>query len=263
MTAVVSAYLYYCKRKQEENEKSSPKALISASKEDVGRELCSYVVRAAKRAMEERGKFYFAVAGGSLLDLLGGLEDYKDQVDFSKFFLVCVNHKCVSPDDPKSTVAKCKAKFCDSVGIRDILMPAAKPLEGSNGEKEAEFYENALRESGVPHFNGYPQLDLILLGLGADGHVGSCHPMGPAVTERKKSVAASPKSGEPSSITLTIESMNASKQVAVIVCGGSKGKKEAVKRAFQRPMEYPRGRFPAQLLKSPIFFLDAEAAADL
>jgi 6-phosphogluconolactonase/glucosamine-6-phosphate isomerase/deaminase len=87
--------------------------------------------------------------------------------------------------------------------------------------------------------------------------------MGPAVAETEKSVAASPKSGEPASITFTIETMHSARQVAFVVCGGSKGKKEAVKRAMTRPAESPRGTFPAQLLKSPIFFLDSEAAADL
>jgi 6-phosphogluconolactonase/glucosamine-6-phosphate isomerase/deaminase len=99
--------------------------------------------------------------------------------------------------------------------------------------------------------------------LGADGHVASNHPMGPAVACNDKAVAGSPKTGEPSSITLTIEAINCSRQTVVIVCGGAKGKKEAVRRAMFRPAAEPRGTFPAQLLKAPLFFLDAEAAAEL
>jgi hypothetical protein len=51
--------------------------------------------------------------------------------------------------------------------------------------------------------------------------------------------------------------------VVFVVCGGSDGKKEAVKRAMTRPAEKPRGKFPAQLIRGPIFFLDQAAAADL
>jgi hypothetical protein len=68
--------------------------------------------------------------------------------------------------------------------------------------------------------------------------------MSPAVSETQKAVAGSPKSGEPSSIALTIESCNKARQVVVVA-------------------EEPRGTFPAQLLEKPLFFLDAEAAAEL
>lgn len=235
---------------------------IFEDKATVSKELCAFVAETAIKAIAERGVFHLAVAGGSLLDALSLLKEHKGSVDFSKVVLSFANHKCVAPGNEKATVSKSKKKFAADAGITQFVLPTTSPSDGGDGSEEAEYYAKQL-EAVVPHKDGLPVIDLILLGLGADGHVGSNHPMGPAVTETSKSVAGSPKTGEPSSITLTLETMNNANQVALVVCGGSKGKKEAVKRALARPFEEPRGTFPAQLLKSPIFFLDQEAAADL
>jgi 6-phosphogluconolactonase/glucosamine-6-phosphate isomerase/deaminase len=101
----------------------------------------------------------------------------------------------------------------------------------------------------------------VLLGLGSDGHCGSNHPnSAAAINADKLAVAASP--GEPSSITMTFETINAAKSVVFVVVGGGKGKKEAVARALKRPAE-SRGTFPAQGIVSPLFVMDEEAAAGL
>jgi 6-phosphogluconolactonase len=249
--------------KKGEEKSPGPVTKKYSDRTEVSKELCAFVAESAKAAIAARGVFHLSVAGGSLLDALVGLADHKDTVDFSKVVLSFANHKCVEPDSENATVAKSKKKFGTAAGITTFIAPSPKPVDGGDGSAEAALYAKALKDAGVPHANGYPVVDLVLLGLGADGHVGSCHPMSPAVAETSKSVAASLKSGEPASITLTIETMNTARQVAIVVCGGSKGKKEAVKRAMARPAENPRGTFPAQLLKEPLFFLDSEAAADL
>jgi len=263
-TVAATAIGYYVVSKKKTKEEPEPTARIFASKDELSSELCAHIVESAKKAITARKKFYLAVAGGSLLDLLSKLADYKDELDFSKVVLVFANHKCVPTDSDKATLLKCKSKFANAAGITTIVAPMEYPAIDSDASTEAEFYAKALKKH-VPHsfFGRYPVIDMILLGLGADGHVGSCHPMGPAVAETKKSVAASPKEGEPSSITLTIETMNKAREIGIVVSGGTKGKKEAVKRAMTRPAEEPRGTFPAQLLKSPVFFLDADAAGDL
>jgi 6-phosphogluconolactonase len=233
-------------------------------KATLSKEVCAFVAKNAKEAIDARGVFHLAVAGGSLLDALVGLSDHKATVDFSKVVLSFVNHKCVDPNSDKANMLKSKAKFADRAGISTFVAPTISPIDGGDGLEEAEFYTKAIRDQGIPHNkNGIPVLDLILLGLGVDGHIGSCHPMGSAVAEATKAVAASPKIGEPASITFTIETMNSARQVAVVVSGGTKGKKEAVKRAMIRPSESPHGTFPAQLLELPIFFLDSEAGAEI
>ena len=260
-TAAAAVVGYFAYQKMVVEKSKDPRARVFETKEDVAKELQRYIVELAQEAIQKRGVFHLAVAGGSLMDLLGGLANFKDEVDFNKVVLSFANHKCVAPENEKSNLLKSKSKFADSAGITKFVVPTSTPDAQGDGSKEAEFYANALVQANVPHAGKYPVFDLILLGLGADGHVGSCHPMSVAALETSKGVSGSPKSGEPSSITLTIEAMNTARQTAVIVCGGSKGKKEAVKRAMVRPAESPRGTFPAQSLSAPLFFLDAEAAA--
>eukprot|EP00527_Entomoneis_sp_CCMP2396_P001699 CAMPEP_0198149848 /NCGR_PEP_ID=MMETSP1443-20131203/48423_1 /TAXON_ID=186043 /ORGANISM="Entomoneis sp., Strain CCMP2396" /LENGTH=90 /DNA_ID=CAMNT_0043814993 /DNA_START=85 /DNA_END=354 /DNA_ORIENTATION=+ len=90
-------------------------------------------------------------------------------------------------------MAKAKAKFADALGITKFVSPTSNVIEGSDGSNEAKFYAKALISADIPHIKQFPVLDLILLGLGADGHVGSCHCMGPAVLNTKDAVTGSPK----------------------------------------------------------------------
>ncbi|KAL7572061.1 hypothetical protein ACA910_001710 [Epithemia clementina (nom. ined.)] len=261
--AGLAGYLVYHKMIAETSSTKDPVARIFSTKDIVAKELCAFIVEEAKASIAERGTFHLAVAGGSLLDLLTKLGDHKNDLDWSKVVISFANHKCVDPTSDNATLAKCRSKFADAVGIKKFVTPMSNSVQGSVGSAEANYYAKALIAADIPHKGPYPVLDMILLGLGADGHVGSCHPNGPAVANTTKAVAGSPKEGEPSSITLTIESMNTARHTCVVVCGGSQGKKEAVKKALERPAKGPRGSFPAQLLDGPIFFLDAEAAADL
>ncbi len=252
-------------RSPQQSEESSSVVVVNVFPDDaaVSKDLCAFVARAAKEAIDARGVFYLAVAGGSLLDALAGLENHKDTVDFSKVILSFVNHKCIHPDSDEATTAKCKSTFAVNAGISIFVAPSRSPAENGDGSAEAEFYTKALKDAGIPHRHGFPVLDLIILGIGVDGHIGSCYPMGPAVEDSARAVTPSPKSGEPASITFTIETMNSAREIAVVAFGGSDMKKEAVKRALVRPPEQPRGTFPAQLLASPIFFLNADAASYL
>uniref|UniRef100_A0A7S3KYE1 Glucosamine/galactosamine-6-phosphate isomerase domain-containing protein n=1 Tax=Amphora coffeiformis TaxID=265554 RepID=A0A7S3KYE1_9STRA len=264
--AMVGGYMAY--QQMVADQAKEPRARVLESPEDVAQELCAHVVEKAREAIEKRGVFHLAVAGGSLLDLLGGLAHHRDVVDFSKVIVSFVHYKCVAPTNAEKSnnLAKAKAKFADAAGITKFVVPTTTTTstgqeEDGDGSQQAEFYARALVSANVPHSGKYPVMDLVLLGLGTDGHVGSCHPHSVAALETSKGVTGSAplKTGEPSSITLTIESMNTARQTCVIACGSDK--KYAVKRAMIRPAEAPRGTFPAQSLSAPLFFLDAEAAA--
>lgn len=236
-----------------------PKRRVYGTKDDVATALCQYIVDQVHQCKNPR--FYLAVAGGSLLDTLTKLVEYKDQADFSSVVLCFANHKCVDATSDKATAQKARIKFADALNMT-VVAPTTTAAT-TQGMQDAKEYGLKLLQAYVPHTGMLPKFDLVLLGLGADGHVASCHPHSDAATKVTAAVTNSPKVGEPPSITLSMKSLNNAKQVAVVVCGGSKGKKEAVKRAMKRPAEEPLGSFPAQLLNDPLFFLDMEAAADL
>jgi len=261
---------YTSNRKKEKKESLSavPTTKVFKTKHEVAEELCKMVAEAAKKEINAKGSFSIAVAGGSLIDSLAGLVNYKSSLDWGKVKLGFVNHKCIKLDKDKATVAKVKTVFADAVGIKDLILPTASPAEGSDGGAEAKYYATVLSKAGLPMTNTQygvetPVFDMVLLGLGADGHVGSNHPNSATVQTTDAIVVPSPKDSEPSSITLSIPSINAAKQKVFVVTGGKDGKKEAVKQAMIRPFEGERGSFPAQLIDGPLFLLDSEAAADL
>lgn len=263
-TAAAVALGWYSYQYMQAKRSAPKKVILRESEEELALELCEYVVGVAKEAIEARGKCYMALAGGSLLDFLVGLPAYKDQVDFSKLVIVFADHKCISPIEEGSTSLKVKVKFGDKAGIEHYIEPFQHPVQGSDGQAEARYYAKVLKDSGIPHTSkGLPIVDLVILGLGADGRVASCLPESEAVHVTEKSVTASNQHEEPRSITLTIPAMNQARHRCIVACGGSKGMKEAVKRAMKRPAERPRGKFPAQLIHSPTFFLDKQAAANL
>ena len=111
-----------------------------------------------------------------------------------------------------------------------------------------------------------PRFDLLLLGVGADGHVGSLYPKGEATLADP---AAAPwvqpvvKAKPPASITLSLGVMNAARSVVVCLTGGSKA--AAAKLALETCV--PRGDFPAQLVQPAaapaVWLLDEAAAAQL
>jgi len=234
---------------------------IFSDKDDTSTELCNFIVDLAKEAIKERGIFHLAVQGGPLLDLLAPLSDHKDSIDFTKVVLSFANHYCINPCHETAALARSRAKFADAAGISQFITPTLCPKIGTDGSEEADFYMMLLQGHGLPHTDdGCPIVDLAVLALGSDGSVASCYPRSQALTS-KRAVIGSPKKGEPASITFTMRTINYARKCVVVAC--SKSKREAVKRALTRPADKPRGLFPAQLLKAPIFFLAADAAGTL
>lgn len=238
-----------------------PETRVYATKDDLANAVCKYIVQEIQNCPNPR--FYLAVAGGSLLDTLRKLVEFKDQADFSSVVLCFANHKCIDPTSEKATAQKAKEKFANALNMTVVVPQTKSEATTTDGTEEAKEYGLQLLQAYVPHTGVIPKFDLVLLGLGADGHVASCHPNSDAATKATTAVTNSPKVGEPPSITLSMKALNNSKKVSVVVSGGSKGKKEAVKRAMIRPAEEPLGSFPAQLLIRPLYFLDMDAAQDI
>lgn len=234
---------------------------IFSDKNETSTELCNFIVELAKEAIEERGVFHLAVQGGPLLDLLAPLSDHKDSIDFSKVVLSFANHYCINPCHETAALARSRSKFADAAGISQFITPTLCPKIGTDGSEEADFYMMLLQGHGLPHTDdGCPIVDLAVLALGSDGSVASCYPRSLALTS-KRAVVGCLKKGEPASITFTMRTINHARKCVVVAC--SKSKREAVKRALTRPEDKPRGLFPAQQLKAPIFFLAADAAGSL
>jgi 6-phosphogluconolactonase len=132
------------------------------------------------------------------------------------------DERCVPPDDERSNYGL----------VRDSLLKGAAPrvvrMKGELGFADgAEDYERALRDAGSP------ELDLLLLGMGPDGHLASLFPDQATLSERSRLVVGVPEAGlEPfvPRISLTFTAIAAARQVLYLVTGASKA--DAVAAAF-------------------------------
>lgn len=133
----------------------------------IGKSIRDIVSQAASRAIQERGHFALAIPGGSILKMLAGNIEDKDEWT-SKTTLFYVNHKCVAMDDKDlATHAKARKLFLDSwEGVNTLIMDGT-----DDGEKEARAYEEKMRslsEVVLPRCKdtGLPVFDLALIGVG-------------------------------------------------------------------------------------------------
>jgi 6-phosphogluconolactonase len=169
--------------------------------------------------------------------------------DWSGVSLWWGDERCVPPDDERSNFALARRTLLDALAeepdvhrIRGELQPA-----DAAGEYEREL-------EGV-------ELDLLLLGLGPDGHVASLFPGSPQLEERTRLVTSGPAGLEPwvDRVTLTLPALLSAKRIVFLVTGEPKA--DAVARAFRGPIT---DEVPASLLRAgaaPIdVYLDTAAA---
>ena len=156
--------------------------------------------------------------------------------DWSRAGVWWGDERCVPPDDERSNFRLARESLLERLERK----PAA--VHRIQGEREAQLaadaYEQELR--GV-------ELDLLLLGIGPDGHTASLFPNAPALDERKRLVVAAEAQLEPyvDRITLTLPALRAAPDIVFLVTGEQKA--EAAARAFAGP---PARATPASLVRS-------------
>jgi 6-phosphogluconolactonase len=166
------------------------------------------------------------------------------------------DERCVPPDDERSNYGL----------VRDSLLKGAAPrvmrMKGELGFSEgADDYERALEEAGAP------ALDLLLLGMGPDGHLASLFPDQETLSERSRLVVGVPQAGlEPfvSRISLTFTAIAAARHVMFLVTGASKA--GAVAAAFgdqAKPDPHVPSSLLPELTDRITVLLDRDAAGKL
>ncbi len=149
-------------------------------------------------------------------------------VDWSEATLWFGDERCVEPDHSDSNYGMVSEVLTSGIG-KD-RRPRVKRIEGELGpEIAAANYETELRTE----LGNTPRMDLVILGLGRDGHTASLFPGKPAVKERRKFVAAVPQPGMPPHVprvTLTLPVINAARNIVFLIKGDKKA--QAVALAF-------------------------------
>jgi 6-phosphogluconolactonase len=218
--------------------------------------------RLAAEAVKTRGRFSVALSGGSTprrtYEILAQ-PPYREQISWDRVHVFWGDERCVPLSDPRSNARLAREAWLDHVPVpqKQTHPISCQPAAGA-GARE---YESLLRDF---FGDSPPRLDLILLGLGADGHTASLFPYDPALIEGEHWTATVQVPGEDiRRVTLTPVLINQTAVVAFLAAGAAKA--GALREVLQGPRE-PR-RLPAQLINpdhGEIYWLaDREAAKEI
>jgi len=200
-----------------------PDVLVVPDPEAVAETAAEIFIAAAAAAVESHDRFVVALSGGSTPRRLHALlaePSFAPRVDWDGTWVVFGDERCVPPDHPDSNYRSARDALLDHVPI-----PANQVLrmegESSNPARAAHFYETALRELFPDQ--PWPRLDLVLLGVGPDGHTASLFPGTDALAETERWVTANYVPGLATwRITLTLPVLNAARQILFLVTGREK-----------------------------------------
>lgn len=206
--------------------------------------LAARVAACAAEAIAARGHFHLAIPGGSVVSLLARGRTSGDAAQWHVFW---TDERCVPLSDPLSNFHLAETEL-----LPKLAGARAHPVRGSAADYAKEM---------AP----FLPLDLVLLGLGEDGHVASLFPGHPALLETERSVAPvrnAPKP-PPDRVTLTLPVLNAARHILVVAAGA--GKAETLARVFAADRRL--AALPAQLLRPAAgdlrWMIDRAAAAHL
>jgi 6-phosphogluconolactonase len=180
----------------------------------------------SSEAIKERGFFSVALSGGNtpfpFYRKLAGHQEVASE--WSKTHIFLVDERFVADTDPDSNYRMIKETLLDSAGVppgnlHRISTDLPDPISAAEHyERDIALFFN-LSEDGIPEF------DLIILGIGTDGHTASLFPGSPVLKEKKRLEAAVvPGAKMHSRVTLTLPVLNKARNVLFLVTGKEKAK---------------------------------------
>ena len=239
-----------------------PELHILATAEDVAISVAEFVADLGLRCGRDQGRFSLALCGGStpqgLYQRLAA-NPYRNFIDWRSWHMFWGDERCVPLDDPESNFGMVKR-----ILLNRITIPASQVhrMRGELPPEEAALeYEAQLRS----HFQmPVPSFDLVLLGLGDDGHTASLFPDTDALEEKHKLVAANwVPALQAHRITFTLPLINRAKNVVFLDTDPDKA--EVLRRVLEPTAE--GNPLPAALVQPSQgeihWFLSEEAARQL
>ncbi|MFC6645741.1 6-phosphogluconolactonase [Granulicella cerasi] len=220
-----------------------------------------------EQAVAARGVARIAISGGStpqaMFKLLADPDGpFLNTIPWDKLQLYWVDERCVAPTEPESNYGVCKELLLDKVPL-----PAENVhrMEGElDPEEAASRYEAVLRNSMKLEGAESPHFDLVLLGMGPDGHTASLFPHTAGLDEMGRiAIANHVPQKDTWRITLTWIVINQAAEVAFAIAGKDKTDVLAEVLTGERNVE----EYPSQLIRPTngklLFLLDEAAAAKL
>ena len=224
------------------------------------------IVRHAQQAIRRDGRFTLALAGGStpkgLYALMAG-ETFRDQVEWDKVHIFWGDERHVPPDHQDSNYRMAKEAMLSHLAIPPESIHRIFS-ELADASEAADRYEAELREQFQLQRGAKPRFDVILLGMGPDGHTASLFPSTSALQENSRLVVANwVEKFDTYRITLTAPVLNEAAQVIFLVSGHDKA--EALQEVLEG--EFQPEKYPAQLVQPTqgglLWLVDQAAASAL
>ncbi|WP_338441401.1 6-phosphogluconolactonase [Synechococcus elongatus IITB4] len=217
----------------------------------------SLVLETASQAIAERGTFRLALSGGSTPKAL--YEQFADSAaDWAHWQIFWGDERYVPNDHPDSNERMARQAWLNRVPIpAEQIHPL--PTQSADPWQDAAIAEVELRRAFQVSEEDWPVFDLILLGLGDDGHTASLFPGTAALDEQTRLVTVGDREGQPR-LTFTAPLINQARTVVFLVSGAAK--QEAVQRALAA--EGDSQQTPARLIQPAgqlYWLLDRDAAA--
>ncbi|MDH5181805.1 MAG: 6-phosphogluconolactonase [Gammaproteobacteria bacterium] len=237
---------------------------VYADADSLYQSAADFWVAQAQRAILAHGRFIVALSGGNTpagLYRLLAQSPWRDAVVWSKVVFFLGDERFVPHTDDNSNYKMITAALLQHLP----LMPAQIQLIDTNhatADAAAQAYELVLSKELPVAANGLPEFDLVMLGMGADGHTASLFPGTPALDETEKKVTAVyVEELSVWRISLTLPVINQARQVMVLVCGADKA--PVLAEVFQPDSQlmYPIQR--VQPVGNIQWFLDEAAASRL
>ncbi len=222
--------------------------------------LAPATVEISRAAVEQSGLFAFALSGGTTPESFYRLlaqDFWKKRFPWHDTVFFWSDERAVRPDDPQSNYRMAMDTMLCSAPVSATHIVRMRGEE-PDLEKAAVDYET---EVTSVLGNRHLKFDLVLLGMGEDGHTASLFPGSPALTERERLVVANrvESSGE-GRLTFTFPLINRARSVYLLVTGERKA--QIIKQVFSG-----RGNFPVQKVRPGdgqlTWWMDRAAASDL
>lgn len=239
-----------------------PDVRVFPDEDRLGREVARAIVGRMNETLAPAARRSLCLAGGQTPRTLYRVlaTEYRDEIPWPWLHLFWGDERYVPPDDAHSNYRLVRESLLDHVPIpRENVHPM--PTDLHDPEKAAAAYEQTLR-GRFP--TSWPRFDLVLLGMGPDGHTASLFPGSPALAEQNRWVATARASVEPRlRLTLTLPVLNRASLVFFLVTGAEKA--DVLRRVLAGPSE--PSLYPAAAVRPEdgrvVWWVDEQAAKSL
>jgi len=207
---------------------AAPQVVLVANTAALAEAAAAAILDAARAAVDDHGRFTIALAGGATpasTYMRLAQPPFVDVMPWDKTWVFFGDERMVPPEHPESNFRMAYDRLLAKVPLRAEQVFRMRG-EADDSEAAAADYAKSLAAVCLERRHGVPRLDLVLLGVGVDGHTASLFPGSPAVRETFRPVAAvhAAAAAIPERLTLTLPVITAAARVFVLVSGAEKAK---------------------------------------